>query len=106
MHADSKCASRNMHGCVCLQTPGSGSHCLWSANESACVDRGAWEGDGDKCGALPSELECKAVSGAFTCSWERTCAQPCGGRGGGMRCCAWGERCIFSDPKQPTCNAP
>ena len=108
---DVKCGVRTMQDCVCLMTPGSGSHCLWSNSSTQggqCVDRWAWEGSGSKCGKSNELATCEAIGpaagDAFSCSWGKVCTQTCAGRGGAQHCCAWGDRCSFVPPQQPRCN--
>ena len=98
------CAARNKQQCVCLKEVDLGrSDCLWAPNSGgSCVPA---SDQPPKCAAAMTKADCGAVTGRepFPCAWQKVCTQPCGGRGGGMRCCQWGEQCGFPYPAQPTC---
>jgi hypothetical protein len=100
---DVACADRSEQDCVCFQSTGTGtSECMWSAKANECTLRQPWD-DGSRCGGLAHE-ECTSHIGAFDCSWGTQCTFPCGGRGGGPRCCKWEDRCFFASPPQPACE--
>jgi hypothetical protein len=98
---DVPCRSRSTsQECVCLHHPGSDSACLWSAEHGVCAARQ----ESDVCSAPSTKASCLAHTGTFNCSWGKVCTMPCGGRGGGLRCCAWGDKCHFVAPSQPVCG--